>query len=323
MPQVVIQPSFGNRVARQNWHKTVDASISFTSSPYSTALSGAETKRLLSLHPDGSTQFWGSASNQDQNYRRLSTGDLVLFTGQKRVQAVGQVGVILRNRALGDLFWDPDPEKGSWLNIYSLQGLDRTDIPYEEIWALPGFNPGDNFMGMRIVDPERGRALIDGLKIQADGTNEGPSPEEARRLAHLAERVGQVTAAEKFSTDSTSYQQSAGTVHVRRAESLLVTAFRASRPDERDETLRTLTGLADYYAREPDNLLVEAKSSAKHTYVRQALGQLLDYSRFTPKPSPRLAALFPQRPADEGVKLLHDYGIECIFLDSDGTFVTE
>jgi hypothetical protein len=40
-------------------------------------------------------------------------------------------------------------------------------------------------------------------------------------------------------------------------------------------------------------VIVEAKSSAQHSYVRQALSQLLDYMRFSPQPVARLAALFP------------------------------
>lgn len=323
MPQVFIQPVFGKAIARKNWAHTVNADIPFTDAPYSDALSPAETSKFTALHPGGRAQFWGSTKTQNRNYDRLATGDIVLFTGQNYVQAVGQVGAITRNPAFGDLLWDPDPDKGSWLNIYSLQGLDRVRIPYKEIWALPGFTRGDNFQGMRPLSPADGRTLIEALKIETSGSDADPTAEEARRLALLAARAGQVTAAERFSTDGTSYQQPAGTVRVRREESLLITAYRASLPDDPDLTLRTPTGLADLYAPGPDGaLLLEAKSSARHAYVRQALSQLLDYSRFAPDPVVRLAALFPGRPQPEGVALLHHYGIDCIYLDENGSFST-
>jgi len=54
--------------------------------------------------------------------------------------------------------------------------------------------------------------------------------------------------------------------------------------------------------------------------VRQALAQLLDYRRFSPKPVARLSALFPERPPDPSIELLHDYGIDCVHLEGDGIF---
>jgi hypothetical protein len=67
---------------------------------------------------------------------------------------------------------------------------------------------------------------------------------------------------------------------------------------------------------------VEAKSSAKHKFVRQALSQLLDYVRFSPTPVTSLAALFPKCPANLGVQLLHHYGIDCIYVDVEGSFTS-
>jgi hypothetical protein len=147
--------------------------------------------------------------------------------------------------------------------------------------------------------------------------------EEADRLAMLAGRMGDVVAAEVFATASTSYQRPGGITYVYRVESLLITAYRASLPGDQKRTLRVPTGVADLYAEEPDgSVILEAKSSAQHSYVRQALSQLLDYVRFSPKPVVRLSALFPRCPDRLGIELLHDYGIGCIYLDADGTFAS-
>jgi hypothetical protein len=45
---------------------------------------------------------------------------VVLFTGQRRVQALGRIGCKLRNQSLADLLWMPDPERGSWTNVYTV-----------------------------------------------------------------------------------------------------------------------------------------------------------------------------------------------------------
>jgi hypothetical protein len=64
--------------------------------------------------------------------------------------------------------------------------------------------------------------------------------------------------------------------------------------------------------------LVEAKGSTERHYIRQALGQLLDYGRFVEHNS--LALLVPSRPADDLVALLAEHGIDCIFEPELGRF---
>jgi hypothetical protein len=87
-------------------------------------------------------------------------------------------------------------------------------------------------------------------------------------------------------------------------------------------TLRVPTGIADHYAETPEGSeIIEAKSSSDHLHVRQALSQLLDYSRFSPRPVIRLTAPFPDRPGPESLRLLHDYDIDCIYLQPDGEFI--
>jgi len=120
----------------------------------------------------------------------------------------------------------------------------------------------------------------------------------------------------------TSYDRPAGTTLVNRAESLLIQTYRQSIASDQGTTLRVPTGIVDHYAETPEGSeIVEAKGSSDHLHVRQALSQLLDYSRFSPRPVIRLTALFPDQPGPEGIQFLHDYDIDCIYLGADGEFV--
>lgn len=101
----------------------------------------------------------------DRRMAQLSTGDVVLLTGRKRVLAVGEVGVVLHNPAFARALWDPEPGTCVWDNVYSLLNLAHTAIPYETVWALPGFRAGDNFMGLRLLDPAKGASVLSGLGI--------------------------------------------------------------------------------------------------------------------------------------------------------------
>jgi hypothetical protein len=73
-----------------------------------------------------------------------------------------------------------------------------------------------------------------------------------------------------------------------------------------------VVGYTDLY-REQAGDLIEAKVSAKHGYVREALGQLLDYAAHSTQPVNQLTALFPEKPTPDDIQLLHAYGIDCLY----------
>jgi hypothetical protein len=76
----------------------------------------------------------------------------------------------------------------------------------------------------------------------------------------------------------------------------------------------TSAGTTDLWVHDGEHSeLIEAKSLSDHSYVRQALAQLLDYGPALPKVPTAAAALFPDRPSERGIELLHRYGIDCIY----------
>jgi hypothetical protein len=318
--QVVIQPSYGNRDAWRHWEDTLDKEVPYSEVDHAATLSDYERAALDLLHPTGRARFWGATGNHDAKMATLRTGDIVLFTGQKLVRAVGEVGYSFRNAAFADTLWDPHSERGSYRNVYSLLNFQATFIPYEEIWDLPGFNAGDNFMGLRFLDADKSATVLAGLRIHTATEVERTAEQDQ----YLAEALGpgSVIGVEAVNVTGTSYQRLAGTTLVHRAEALLVAAYRASLEGTRDVgRVRTPSGVTDLYVvEEGEAEIVEAKRSADHAYVREALGQLLDYVAHAPHPVTRLSALFPQRPATADVSLLHRYGADCLYRRDDGSF---
>ncbi|MBW0106514.1 hypothetical protein [Pseudonocardia sp. KRD291] len=165
MTRVVIQPSYGLPRFRRHWAQTLDRTVPFTDGQYAAALDGRELADLRALHPCGEAHFWGATAVHDRRMAQLGTGDVVLLTGRKHVLAVGEVGLVLRNPAFARALWDPEPGVCTWDNVYSLLALAHSRIPYETVWALPGFNPGDNFMGLRLLDDTRAATVLAGLGI--------------------------------------------------------------------------------------------------------------------------------------------------------------
>jgi hypothetical protein len=164
--RVIIQPSYGTREARRHWADTLDRQVPFVRPRYAEALSDRERAGLLAEHPDGLARFWGATPQHDRKMDTLAPGDVVLLTGQKHVRAVGAVGRVLRNDEFARRLWDPDPARCLWRNVYSFRVYRPVAIPYEEVWALPGFTVGDNFMGLRFLGAEKSAAVVSGLGVE-------------------------------------------------------------------------------------------------------------------------------------------------------------
>ncbi|MFI7694195.1 hypothetical protein ACIBQ6_34390 [Nonomuraea sp. NPDC049655] len=322
MTHVVIQPSYGNKQAQQHWRDTLDQEVDFRADARRRTLTREQLAALESMHPSGKARFWGATGNHDNRMDTLATGDIVLFTGEKIVRGIGEVGSSFRNSAFADTMWDPHPDRGSWRNVYSLLSFQPTEIPYSEIWDLPGFNPGDNFMGMRFLDEVKGAAIIDGLGIETLTSLTQAARQELQVTASLTTSGTLVIDPEAVNVAHVSYTRSGGTTLVHRAEALLVQRYRATLNGAEVRRISTPAGITDLYVVAGDDVeIIEAKRSAGHTFVRQALGQLLDYAPHSPRHVTRLTALFPSRPADADILLLHRYGIDCIYQGDGNAFI--
>ncbi|MFI6025372.1 hypothetical protein [Amycolatopsis magusensis] len=163
--RVIIQPSYGTKHARRHWSDTLDQPVPFLHPRYAEALSPAERAELLAGHPDGTARFWGATPQHDKKMDTLEAGDVVLLTGQKHVRALGTVRCLLRNDELARRLWTPDPARCLWRNVYTFGAYAPVAIPYEEVWSLPGFTTGDNFMGLRFLNPEKSATVCTGLGI--------------------------------------------------------------------------------------------------------------------------------------------------------------
>ncbi|MCM0674661.1 hypothetical protein NCC78_08165, partial [Micromonospora phytophila] len=317
-PLVLIAPCYGNPASRARFQDTLEQEFTFTERPVAGALSRNEAELLLATHPAGRARFWGALSRHDSKMDRLAPGDPVLFTGQNRVQAIAYLGCKLRNTALADALWQPDPETGSWSNVYTLVDFRRVhDLPYSVLHVLAGYSPRDVFQETRVPRPEQAAALIAGLGLSVTVAVEENHEDAGDRLIKALGSDQELFSAEENHTDVTTYERSAGTVTVQRAEARLVAKYRATLPELM--RLRLAVGWTDLYCIE-DGDLIEAKRSAAHAYVRDALGQLLDYAAHTAQPVNRLTALFPAAPVPADIRLLHTYGIDCLYWEGGDIF---
>lgn len=322
--RVIIQPSYGQRAAQAHWRDTLDQEVDFARLPAWPGLLDEQRDQLTRLHPTGCARFWGAQAGQDHRFDAASTGDVVLFTGQKLIRAIGEMGAIFRDSAFADDLWTPDPANGSWQNVYSLLTFQPTAIPYRELQDLLGTSPKDMFMGLRVVPDDLTDAVLDGLGIITETAQRSELAELTSTWKNAVKEPGQdqLVPPEAFNTATTSWPQQAREVLARRIESALVKTWEASLPTDVSVSRIRCQGLVtdSYVSQGASHDLVEAKAGAGHHYVRNALGQLLDYSNASTSPITTLTALFPERPSNRDLALLHRYGIDCVYRLSDGTF---
>jgi hypothetical protein len=318
-PLVLIAPSYGNPASRARFANTLDQEVRFSAPPWRDALTHDELTTLLQLHPGGTARFWGALARHDHKIDRLAPGDPILFTGAGQIQAIGKIGCQLRNSAFADQLWPPDPETGSWSNVYTVLGFTRVhDITYQDIHTLAGYSPRDVFQETRVPRPEQASALIEGLGLPT-GLQEEEEQLAAASLIQALSSESTIVPPEASHTTTSQYERAARTVTLQRAEAELVAKYCAGLREREYARLRLENGWSDLYLiKEAD--LIEAKASADHLYVRQALGQLLDYAAHATQPISRLTALFPTVPAPSDVRLLHLYGIDCLYWAGDDEF---
>ncbi|MEU4448873.1 hypothetical protein AB0K14_31280 [Actinosynnema sp. NPDC050801] len=186
MTLALLAPCYGNPDTRKRFHETIAGAIPFSREPYRSLLAGADLARLEELHPSGEAHFWGAIPLHDKPMERLRSGGVVLFVGEKKIKAVGEVGHLFRNNPLADLLWNQHANSSSFTNVYSVLNVRLTDYPVTDLWSIEGFTTGDYVYGQRIVDEPRSSRLISAFGIS-------PSTVEAEadaRLNATADLVG-------------------------------------------------------------------------------------------------------------------------------------
>ncbi|MFE5708817.1 hypothetical protein [Rhodococcus koreensis] len=290
-----------------------------------------EFDHLADLHPDGSARFWATPRNHDKIMARLKQGDVVLFTGRNHVRAIGEVGCSFKNSAAGNAMWPPQETHGPYLNVYSLISFQPVEIPYTDLRKLtdtPASKGGDNYMGARLYDNDRAERILDGLLI--DTATELQASDGSVDTDTDTWQLGEVVAGETHNADSASRVVHAGAFVADRAESRLVVSYKQFLLDcgdqRRQQRLKSKVGFSDIYLlpRETGGVteIVEAKSSASHDKVREALAQLLDYVIHANCKVDALTALFPERPSHRDIRWLGNYGIGCVFPSAEIGFMT-
>lgn len=313
---MLVCPAYGSSESRTHWHATLDREVPFADESLARHLTPRQLERLARLHPAGAARFWGARPIHDKAMAKVRTGDVALFTGQNKVLAVGEIGVVFTNGDFADALWPPRPGGKSWRTVYSLRDFVPADIPYEVLNRLINYSENHKFPGQLLLEGDRARAVIEGLRITPRTVLEQLGAAEPVAAAVPSQRVE----LERQHTPTVGFERAAATTLYRREEQPLVMEFCATLATTAGR-FRSPVGICDIYLEGPDGVeVIEAKSGTAHAHVREALSQVLDYAPHSPLPADRLAVLVPAPLHERELSLLHRYGVDSIHRVAPGVF---
>lgn len=324
---MLIHPSRGARDGRVNSKRSLEVYVDINGGAVGDALAAEQKRELLRRHPSGRIKFWGTYDHNRAKIARVREGDVVLFTGQGRVWAIGTVGFTFRSEPFAKSLWLEHSEKGSYEHVYSLSRFEEVDVPYAVVNEALGLNPRNHFQGMVVYEGARADAVVETLRLDVPESIEHTYQAIDTRLADvlandprtplLAIEQSHISGAVAFTMD--------GDRLMRRGESLLVQSFAASLGENvRYGRRRTTAGMTDLEVHSASgHELIEAKSSVSTSSVRQVIAQLLHYAASANPVPDRVAGLFPEPPAKGLISVLHTYGIDVVYRVGAGEFRRE
>jgi hypothetical protein len=320
-PNVLIAPCYGNRKSQKRFQDTIVNWVNFQDTELASSLDDEDLAGLSRLHPEGVARFWGARARHDRVMARISTGDVVLLTGENKIKAVGEIGYLCRNEAFADKLWERDQHGDSFVHVYTVANVRHIECPKQDLLSLPGFSPRDPLTGQRLVKPECVPDILRVFDIRTSLLEAEQETSIAERLLRRA--LSRVTDVERRHIDSFQVVRKGDVATARRVESALVAEYQYQCRPEQFRSFENEGIRVDLYRENGDEVeVIEAKSLATTQKVREAVGQLLDYAPHSLRPVTRLTGLFPERPTEPSVRFLHRIGIDCVYLHDD-VFVRE
>lgn len=162
---VFAQPASLKRLSvREHYEDTILRPVNLAS--HGDLLHPHVQERLGTLFPSGQAQLWGVTPGLDKanvpQIRKMRAGDVVFFSGNKRLYLVGAVALTWHNPELALRLWGVDERtEQTWEYMYALTGVRGIDFPMAEIRALLGWKPKRNIQGFVALQESDGAILTD------------------------------------------------------------------------------------------------------------------------------------------------------------------
>jgi hypothetical protein len=162
MTLVVLQPA-GNKDAREHYVDTIENPVTLDS--IKDQLTSEEFDELSNKFPKGFVFFWGVTPGKNNanvgKWDKISEGDVVLFAREKYIYSSGVVASKLHNKKLATHLWSVNADGETWEYMYSIDEVRPVQISKLEFNELVGYKPGNQIMGVTVMNEERSQIFLD------------------------------------------------------------------------------------------------------------------------------------------------------------------
>ncbi|MFJ3841856.1 hypothetical protein ACWGHM_34640 [Streptomyces sp. NPDC054904] len=149
-----MQPaSRSQKVVKKHYEDTIANPVAFEQ--YAHLLEPDVLDQLKQLFPSGQAQMWGIVPGQREvnvaHVKKMSAGDWVFFTGDKKLYLGGTIALMWHSPELAEELWQKNDNGQTWEYMYALSGTRGFDIPMDEIRSILGWKSTRNVMGITVL----------------------------------------------------------------------------------------------------------------------------------------------------------------------------
>ncbi len=159
---VILQPA-GNKGGREHYVDTIETPVRFQE--FKSILDSKLYAQLFEAHPSGEAAVWGvvpgKASGNIKKWQRISTGDLVLFSADKKINSYGIVSLKFNSKQFAEKLWGLNEDNQAWEYMYTLTDVKNIEMSYEEFNEVVGYKSNNIIQGFTVLDEPKSVKFLD------------------------------------------------------------------------------------------------------------------------------------------------------------------
>jgi hypothetical protein len=172
MSSQVIQQPAGNLVAQKHYHDTIENPVSIDR--IMKFLTPQQMQELpASIRYRSSVPVWGVRPGKNNinipKWERVQPGDVVVFSGNRKIFASGVVVHKLQNKDLGSDLWNPkDFAEAPYEYLYFLDEISQRDIAYADFNIAAGYSITNIPQGFEVLSEDKSANILFTFDLYSD-----------------------------------------------------------------------------------------------------------------------------------------------------------
>ncbi len=192
-PKIILQPA-GDGDAAEHYVDTIANPVPLNRiKPF---VSENIFNHIGELYPAQAAPIWGVVPGGKginiKKWERIDSGDVVLFSRNKRIFSSGVVTIKDHNKKLALDLWQANRDGETWEYLYFLDQIKEQAIPYPIFNKAAGFKSNNVIQGFNVLGEEKSTSIFSTFNLESGVYYPAVSKEEFNQaIAVLADSLGE------------------------------------------------------------------------------------------------------------------------------------